>query len=60
MERTRRPKSVIFRARRVSVTREGSDSIHLHLFLDVKKRMTFAIPRGIALKISGNLEAATF
>jgi len=60
MERAQRPRSVIFRARRVSVTREGPDSIHLHLFLDVKKRMTFAIPRGLALEMAGNLEGATF
>jgi|GEM_PF-4870223 len=59
-KRERRARPVIFRARRVAVSREGSDSIHLHLFLDGKKRMTFAIPRGLALEISGNLEAATF
>ena len=59
-KRERRSRAVIFRARSVSVTREGPDSIHIHLRLDLKKRLTFAIPRALALELAGNLEASTF
>jgi len=59
-EREHRSRSVVFRARKTLVTREGPDSIHLHFFTDAKKRVTFALPRSLALSTAGILEASTF
>jgi len=60
MEEEHRERSVVFRTRKTVVTREGSDSIHLHFFTDANKQMTFALPRRLALSTAGILEASTF
>lgn len=58
--RERRQRPACFRAVRASVTREGPDSIHLHMRVDGGKQLAFRVPRALALEIASHLESATW